>query len=42
MLHDEVIRFLAAQNFLDVIQPLVGKTGVNRIHDSDFIVHDHI
>ena len=42
VLHDQIIRFSAAQDFLYVAQPFIGKSGVHSIHDDDLLVQDHV
>ena len=37
-----MIRLSAAQDFLQIAQPLVGESGVDRVHDGDLLVHDDI
>ena len=42
MLHDQIIRLSSIQGFLYVIQPLMGKILIHRIHNCYFFIPDHI
>ena len=42
MLYNQVIRFAAIQNLLQVIEPFVRKVCVYRIHDCHFLIKDHV
>ena len=42
VLHDQIIRLSAVQDFLQITEPLIGKFHVHSVHDSDLLVHDDI
>ena len=42
VLHDQIVRLSAAENGLEVSQPLFSEVLVNSVHDRDLLVHDDI
>ena len=42
MLHHQIIRLSAIKHRFDIIQPLMGKVCIHRIHNGDFFIHDDI
>ncbi len=42
MLHNQVIRLAAVQHGGQVIHPFVGKITVNRIHNRNFFIQNHV
>ena len=42
MLNNQVIRTAGTENRLNVVQPLMCKAGIYRIHNCNLIIHDHI
>ena len=42
VLHNEIIRLAAAQSLAEIIQPLMRKIAIDRIHDRDFLIQNDI
>ena len=42
MLYNQVIRFAAVQNLLQIIEPFMCKISIYRIHNSHFLIQDHV
>ena len=42
VLYDQVVRLPSLQDICNVVQPLMGKVNINRVHDSHFLIQDHI
>ena len=42
VLYNQIIRFTAIQNLLDIVKPLVSKICIYSIHNRNFFVQDHI
>ena len=42
MLDDQIIGIFSVQRVLDIVQPFVGKRGVNRIHNGYFLVYNYV
>ena len=42
VLDDEIVRLAVPEDISDVLEPLIAKVGVHRIHDGDFVARNHI
>ena len=42
VLNDQIVGLSSVQYVLDIVEPLVGEVLVDRIHDGDLVVEDHI
>ena len=42
MLYDQIVRLAGTGRGFNVIQPFVSKPGVDRVHYSNLLIHDHV
>ena len=38
----EIVRLSAVQSSLEIVEPLMGKILINRIHDGDLVIFDNV
>ena len=42
MMNNEVVRLTPLKRLRNVLEPLIAKVGVYRIHDGDFVARNHV